>query len=122
MVENIQIITFVVGAAFIYNGYRLVRSGREDITLFLMSGVIGIGLMTVAAVPNIFEIIGTALGLEWKGRAILVVANLTLFVIITYLVNQIGRLHDHISKLNEEVSLLRNAVEEADNGYGEDED
>jgi hypothetical protein len=90
----------------------MVKRGREDIALFLMSGSVGVGLMIVAVYPNIFELIATIMGLKLKARAILVISNLTLFVIITYLFNRISQLYDKVSGLNEELSLLRTAVDE----------
>lgn len=107
----VNLITFILGMLFLANGYYLVRSGREKIAVFVMSGLVGVGLIIVALVPNIFEIVAAILGLELKARAILVIANLTLFVIATYLFNRIGHLHRKISRLNEELSLLRAETE-----------
>jgi Uncharacterized conserved protein (DUF2304). len=90
----------------------MVKRGREDIALFLMSGFVGIGLMIVAVYPNIFEFIASVMGLELKARAILVISNLTLFVIVTYLFNRISKMYEKISELNEELSLLRTTVDE----------
>jgi hypothetical protein len=105
-------ITFLLGVLFLFSGYRMVKWGREDLALFLMSGAVGLGLMIVAIYPDIFEFIATVMGLELKARAILVISNLTLFVIITYLFNRISQLYDKVSGLNEELSLLRTTVEE----------
>jgi hypothetical protein len=77
-----------------------------------MSGIIGVGLMVVAVLPNIFELVASTIGLELKARAILVSANLTLFIIVTYLFNRISHLYNKISGLNEELSLLRTTVSE----------
>lgn len=108
----INVITFVIGIVFLYNGYRIVRSGREDLVLFAMSGIIGLGLLVVALFPDLFDVVAAVLGIEFKTNAILIVSNLTLFVLVTYLFNRIGRLYDNVSRLNEELSLLRTAVEE----------
>lgn len=108
----VNLITFLLGMLFLFSGYRLVKSGREDIALFLMSSAIGVGLMIVAVFPDIFEFAAAILGLELKARAILVISNLTLFVIITYLFNRISRLYDKVSGLNEELSLLQATVDE----------
>jgi hypothetical protein len=108
----VNAVTFLLGVLFLLSGYRLVKRGREDIALFVMSSAIGIGLIIVAVYPNIFTFIAAILGLELKARAILVISNLTLFVIITYLFNRIGHLYDKISVLNEEMSLLRTTVNE----------
>ena len=110
----VNAITLVVGLLFLANGYYLVRSGREELPVFVMSGLVGVGLIVVALIPNIFEIIASLLGLEWKARAILVIANLTLFVTVTYLFNRLGQLHRKVSQLNEELSLLRAETERGD--------
>lgn len=116
----VNVATFAVGVGLLLNGYVIVRRGREDVALFLVSVFVGAGLMFVALVPDAFGIMAAVLGLEWKARAILVVSNLTLFVVVAYLFNRIGRLYDRISRLNEELSLLKNAVEEdVDGGGGE---
>lgn len=108
----INAITFVIGILFLYNGYRIVKSGREEVAMFAMSGAIGLGLLFVAVFPSVFDVIATLLGIEFKTNAILIVSNLTLFVLVTYLFGRIARLYDTVSRLNEEVSLLRSEREE----------
>lgn len=111
----VNLIALVVGLAFLVNGYVMVKQGREAIALFVVSVAIGSGLIFVAVFPDVFQIIATVLGLELKARAILVISNLTLFVVATYLFNRIGKLYDRLSRLNEEVSLLRTELEEQRN-------
>jgi len=110
----INVVTFLLGIVFLYNGYRIVRQGREDLVLFLVSTVIGGGLMAVAISPDLFESIATGLGLDLQERAILVMSNLTLFFIVTYLLNKIGKLNKSVSRLNEELSLLKTDTERED--------
>lgn len=112
----INLMTLAVGIVFLINGYRLIQQGREDIALFLMSSVVGVGLAVVAVVPEIFQRVATIIGLELKARAILVTSNLVLFVITTYLFDRLGRLSKSISELNEELTLLR-----AEQEYSEEE-
>ncbi|MFB6202143.1 MAG: DUF2304 domain-containing protein [Halorhabdus sp.] len=102
----INVVAALVGVLFLANGYYLVRRGREAMALFVTSLLVGTGLLFVAAFPGVFESIGSLLGLKWKARAILVVSNLTLFVLVVYLLNRIGTLYDRVSRLNERVSLL----------------
>jgi hypothetical protein len=119
----VHLVAFAIGVGFLFNGYVLVRSGREDLELFVMSMVVGGGLVFVAVYPDAFDQVATLIGLELKARAILVVSNLTLFVLVTYLLNRIGRLYDRLSKLNEEVSLLRAELEDQrtdPEDYGDD--
>jgi len=108
----VNLLSLVVGLAFLTNGYIIVRSERESLELFMLSLLLGAGLIVVAIVPNVFEIVARLLGLEWKARAILVISNLTLFVAVTYLLNRIGQMYDRLSRLNEELSLLRSELEE----------
>ena len=110
----VNAVTFLVGIGLLLNGYALVKRGQEDLALFVLSTAVGVGVIVVAAVPNVFEFVAALLGLELKARAILVIANLTLFVIVIYLFNRIGSLYERVSRLNEELSLLKNAVEERD--------
>ncbi|MBX0295425.1 DUF2304 domain-containing protein [Haloarcula nitratireducens] len=111
----VNLIALVVGLAFLINGYVMVKQGREAIALFVVSVAIGSGLIFVAVFPDVFQVVATVLGLELKARAILVISNLTLFVVATYLFNRIGKLYDRLSRLNEEVSLLRTELEEQRN-------
>lgn len=108
----VNVLTFVIGIGFLLNGYALVKRGQEDLPLFVLSSLIGLGLLTVAVIPNLFYLVATLIGLKLKARAILVVSNLTLFVLITYILNRAGRMHKKLSRLNEEMSLLKNVVEE----------
>jgi len=108
----VNLATFLVGVGLLLNGYHIVRRGREDVALLVVSAVVGTGLIVVALFPDVFQVVAALLGLELKARAILVVSNLTLFVVAIYLFNRIGRLYERVSRLNEELSLLKNAVEE----------
>jgi len=108
----VNLVAFLVGGVFLANGYYLLRRGREAMALFVTSLVVGGGLIFVALFPNVFQVVASLLGLELKARAILVISNLTLFVLVTYLLNRIGRLYDRVSRLNEQVSLLRADHEE----------
>jgi len=108
----VNVVTLVLGALILANSYRLAKVGKEDLALFLLSAVIGAGLVVVAVVPNVFELLAAVLGLEWKARAILVVSNLTLFCVTYYLFTQMVALRGKVSRLNEELSLLRRRVED----------
>lgn len=108
----VNLLSMLVGIAFLLNGYIIVKSERESLGLFVMSLLLGSGLIVVAIVPNVFELVARILGLELKARAILVISNLTLFVVVTYLLNRIGHMYDRLSRLNEELSLLRSELEE----------
>jgi len=108
----INLITFLIGVGFLGLGYRLVKRGREDVALFVVVAAVGIGLVTVALIPGIFTIIARLLGLELKARAILVLSNLTLFVLTTYLLSKLSNLYTRVSRLNEELSLLQASLDD----------
>lgn len=110
----VNLIALLLGLGFLYNGYRIATRGREAIPLFLMSLVLGVGLIFVAVFQDTFEFVATVLGLEQKGRAILIVSNLTLFVVVTMLFSRISTLYSRLSRVNEELSLLRQQVETID--------
>lgn len=112
----VNLIALVVGVVLVANGYFLVRRGREAVALFVTSLLAGGGLIFVALFPNSFQVVATVLGLELKARAMLVIAILALFVLVTYLLNRIGQLYDRVSRLNERISLL-----EAELGDGRDD-
>ena len=104
----------LIGIGFLANGYRMVRRGREDMALFFTSLIVGGGLIFVALFPDFFQLVATVLGLELKARAILVIANLTLFVLVIYLLHRIASLYEQVSRLNEAVTLLRGELEDRD--------
>lgn len=106
----VNAVALLVGLLFLATGYHLVRSGREALAAFVISVVVGGGLVFVALFPSAFDLVARVLGLELRARAILVISNLTLFLLATYLLNRIGRLYDRVSKLNERVSLLEREV------------
>lgn len=108
----VNLATFLLGLAFLYSGYRLVATGREDVPVFLLTSAIGFGLMVVAVFPDTFWWVAGVTGIELRSRAMLVVANLTLFTIVVYLLNRLGRLSKRVSRLNEELSLLEAEVAE----------
>jgi hypothetical protein len=110
----VNLLALAVGIVFLGNGYVMVRRGRENMTTFLTSLLVGGGLVFVAVFPDAFQVVATVLGLELKARAILVMANLTLFVLVIYLLNRVGGLYDKVSRLNEELSLLQAQLEEQD--------
>lgn len=110
--DVVNAVTLVLGSVFLFTSYNILTKGTEDLPLFILSGSIGMGLLAVAVFPDMFDRIGTVIGLEYKGRAILVVSNLTLFVVVTYLFNLIGRQQHKLSRLNEDLSLLKLGIEE----------
>lgn len=112
----VNLIALLLGLGFFYNGYRIATRGREAIPLFLMSLILGVGLIFVAVFQDTFEFVATVLGLEQKGRAILIVSNLTLFVVVTVLFSRMSTLYSRLSRTNEELSLLRQQVETIDEG------
>lgn len=112
--DAINLLTFLIGFGLLYNSYSLINQDREDIVLVGLSFVLGAGLIFVAVFPGGFDPLGNLIGIEFKARAILVVSNLTLFIIVLYLLNRVGELQANISKLNEEQSLLKNSIDEED--------
>lgn len=102
-----NVVAVLVGVGFLANGHYLLRREREALALFLTSVAIGSGLILVGVFPNALQVVASLLGLEPEARIVLVASNLTLFVLVSYLLNRVGRLYDRVSRLNEEVSLLK---------------
>ncbi|MFW5965742.1 MAG: DUF2304 domain-containing protein [Halodesulfurarchaeum sp.] len=108
----VNVAALLIGIVFLVNGYRMVRRGRENMAMFLTSLFVGGGLIFVALFYDSFQVVADLLGLELRARAILVVSNLTLFALVIYLLNRIGSLYEKVSRLNEELSLLRAKLED----------
>ncbi|WP_199243375.1 DUF2304 domain-containing protein [Halopenitus persicus] len=117
----VNVVALVVGLLFLANGYYLVRTGREAVAVFVLSVIVGSGLVFVAAFPTAFDAVARLLGLELRARAILVVSNLTLFALVIYLLNRIGTLYDRVSRLNERLSLLDAEMDDRDGNNGDHE-
>lgn len=109
--QLVNVATLVVGIGLLFNGYSLLKQGREDVALVTLSTVVGLGLLVVAVFPDGFQVIAPIIGLELKARAMLVISNLTLFTVVVYLLNRTGGLQNRVSKLNEELSLLKHDVQ-----------
>jgi hypothetical protein len=108
----LNLVTFLVGLIFLLNGYQIVRKGREAIVLFVMSALIGFSLVIVAIYPSAFTVLIASLGVDVPGRGLLVLSNLSLFVLVMYLFHRIGDQYESISRLNEELSLLKARLDE----------
>jgi hypothetical protein len=112
--DLVNIVTFLVGCGLLFNGYTLLKQGREDIVLVVLSLMVGLGLLVVAVYPDGFQVIAPIIGLELKARAMLIISNLTLFIVVIYLLNRTGGLQNKVSKLNEELSLLKHDIDKHD--------
>lgn len=108
----VNLLSLLVGLGLLANGYLVVNREHEEFLLFLVSVGAGAGLVFVSLLPNAFETVATVLGLEFKTHAILVVSNLVLFGLVAYLLNRIAKLYYRLSRLNEEVSVLRHELEQ----------
>lgn len=111
----VNLLTVLLAIGFLGYAYRVGQGQGEDLALFLVSVALGIGLFVAGLVPNaVFKSMAALLGIRLEAVAVLVVSNSVLFVVITFLFNRVGTLKADVSKLNEELSLLRQQVEEDD--------
>lgn len=110
----VNAVTLLVGLWFLRHGYRQGQHSRESVPVFLTSLVLGLGLIFVAVFQDSFVVVASVLGIEQKGRAILIVSNLTLFVVVTLLFSRLTILYNRLSMMNEDLALLRARVDASD--------
>ncbi|RLI78857.1 hypothetical protein DRP07_10660 [Archaeoglobales archaeon] len=112
MVSGIQIVAFVVGIYYIIKSYKLLRDKKEDVKQFLLWTIIGLSFIAVAIDPNIVLIFSNLLGMSYRGNMIFSISIIVAYLVILHYSTKISELNSNISKLNEELAVLKYIIEE----------
>lgn len=111
MIRGIQLIGLFIGIFFIYQSYRLVKEKKEDVESLLMWSVVGAGFIIVSIYPGIFDYALGILQMRQRPFAIFTIGILIAYVILFQMFKLIRTINENISKLNENMAVLRYDVE-----------
>ena len=111
MLRGIQIIGVLIGFFFIYQGYILVKQKKEDITSLLLWTIVGTGIIATSLYPGMFDYFLGLLQMKERPFAILTIGILTAYILLFQFYKTLRNLDNHLSKLNEELTLLRYKLE-----------
>ena len=107
MIRGIQILGILIGLFFLYQSYKLVKNKDEDVPEFLLWTTIGVVLVTMSAYPEaISSFLGVA-GMTDQVYFLFTSGILLLYLVVMHLFKLNKALDRQISKLNEEMSILR---------------
>ena len=107
MIRIINIIGILFGLYFLFKSYLLVKKKEEDVKQFLLWGLIGIILIILGIYPNLADIPLKILNMGERINVIFAMGILLSILLIFNLNNQIKKMDTQISKLNEEIAILR---------------
>ncbi len=114
----VNVVGLAVGLYFLVQSYRLVRRREEDVFSFLIWLIVGTALVVVSLFPGVADYVMTLLGMEMRAYTIFTLGILLAYVLMFQLFRLIWRLNRSLSKLNEELSLLK-ALHEKGEAYEE---
>lgn len=103
----VSVLGMVVGILFLIRSWLLIRAKREDLVSLLVWVVIGLGLVVASAVPSVFDYVIGILGMETRAYAMFLVAFLIAYVLLFRLYRAQREMSEEISRLNEELALVR---------------
>lgn len=111
MVKGIQVIGVLIGLYYLYKSYRMVRLKKADVREFLLWTFVGFALVIVSFYPNIVTFFFNFLGMSLRGNAIFTIGILISYFLLIHVITLNRELNYQISKLNEEIALLRYEIE-----------
>lgn len=120
--RGVNILGIVVGAYFIYRAYTLVKAEEEDVLNFLIWLVIGSGLVVAGSVPAVFNFIMDILGMQRRAYAMFSVGIFVAYLLLFRLSYNLRSLKRDISKLNEDISLLKERIDTSNSDKVSDND
>lgn len=121
--RGVNILGIIVGAYFIYRAYTLVRDKEEDVLNFVVWLFVGSGLVVAGSVPAVFNFIMDILGMEQRAYAMFSVGIFVAYLLLFRFSYSLRSLERDISKLNEDISLLREELDSKnkDSNFAEDD-
>ena len=107
MIRGIQIVGILIGLFFLYQSYKLLKNKDEDVPEFLLWTAIGVVLVGVSAYPEAISSFLGVTGMVIQAYFIFTSGILLLYVLLMHLFKRNKELNKQISKLNEEMGILR---------------
>ena len=111
MLMGIKLLGIIIGAYYLYKSYDLIVNKKEDVRLLILWVVAGIALISVSINPNIVYYLSGLLGMSYRGNMIFAVGILLTYILILTVFDYNRKLNREISKLNEEIAMLRYEIE-----------
>ena len=109
-----RILAILIGVYLIHKTIVLVRRRRENLFEFLLWSSLGLALIIFSLFPSLTDYLSELLGTSKGTNAIFLLAILILFFISFFVFKTTRNLHHNVSKLNEEISVLKSALKKAD--------
>jgi hypothetical protein len=91
--------------------YRLVSRGVLKSKYALLWSIVGIGLLPLAAVPDVLVPISDALGIDYEPATVLFASVAFLFAMTVNMSYELSRLERRTQDLAEDLALLRTRLE-----------
>ena len=108
----INILGILMGTFFLGRSLLLVRAKREDLPSLLIWITIGVGLLVASVVPSVFDWVIDVLGMETRAYAMFLASFFVAYLLLFRLYRVQRERSIEISRLNEELALVRGLLEE----------
>ena len=111
MLRIIQIVGVFVGLFFLYQSYRMVKSKKEDIPEFFFWNFLGVVIIAVSLFPETIDYLLGILQMKERVYAIFTIGILVSYIILFQLFKYFRNINSNISKLNENLSIMKYEME-----------
>ena len=108
--KGIYIVSVLLGFYLLVRSYVLVRKKEEDVLNFFIWLLVGGGLIVVGVFPGILDYITKILGIRERPNTIFAMGLLVSYLLIFRIFNSLQRIGTNMSKMNEAVALLQEAM------------
>ena len=103
----INIVAFILGLYLLYESYYMVKRKEEDVISFLIWTFLGLILVILSVFPDLGYKISDLLKMSTRANTVFSFAILILYLLIFNVFKKNRKMHKEISKLNEEIAILR---------------
>ncbi len=112
MISIINAAGFVLGCYFLLKSVLLIREKKEEVQDFLIWGVVGVSLLVLSVAPQIGDTLADYLDIRTRTSTFFALAIFLLYLILFRMNTTNRNLDQQISKLNEEIAVLKLNLEE----------
>lgn len=109
---ELRIVLIIITLIYLFFILKSIKSKKMQISLSLFWIFTGIILLVAAIAPNIFGNISNLLGFETTANMIFCITIFLAFYLIFNLTTMLSKENKKTTKLIQEISLLKNKVEE----------
>lgn len=119
---ELRIVLIVITLIYLFFILKSMKNKKMQISFSLFWIFTGIILLVAAIAPNIFKSISDILGFETTANMIFCITIFLAFYLIFNLTIMLTKENNKSTKLIQEISLLKNRVEELEKNYEEKKD